>query len=75
MTYILCLTTKTKVTVVGSEIDMAYIKKVKPWKMNNETVKVTEIMNTWGRWSVEVDRKRKTLTIDLKKEERIFFLS
>ena len=27
---------KTKVTVVGSEIDMAYFEKVKPWKMNNE---------------------------------------
>ena len=33
---------KTKVTVVGSDIDMAYYEEVSPWKMNDLTVNVTE---------------------------------
>ena len=33
---------KTKITVVGSEIDCTYFKDISPWKMNNETVKVVE---------------------------------
>ena len=39
-------------TVVGSEIDMAYFEKVKPWKVKNETVKVTK--NKLGLSSAEL---------------------
>ena len=33
---------KTKVTVVGSDVDRSYFQDVKPWTMNNEVVKVVE---------------------------------
>ena len=31
---------KTKITVVGSEIDMDYYRDTTPWNMGGETVKV-----------------------------------
>ena len=59
---------KTKVTVVGSEIDRKYFHDVKPWTMDNSTVLVVEDNEHLGQ--VVSGKNKEQKNVDLKKEER-----
>ena len=58
---------KTKVTVVGSEIDMKYFEDIKPWRMNNNTVQVTENNEHLGQ--VVSGRRQEEKNVDLRLEK------
>ena len=55
---------KTKVTVVGSEIDRKYYQDVSPWKMDDETVKVVDDNEHLGQ--VVSGNKQEEKNIDVK---------
>ena len=57
---------KTKITVVGSEIDCEYFAQVKPWRMDNETVKVVE--NNY-----QTNQEGKNVELRLQKGRAILF--
>ena len=55
---------KTKVTVVGSEIDRKYYHDVKPWTMDNNTVLVVEDNEHLGQ--VVSGKNQEQKNVDLK---------
>ena len=58
---------KTKVTVVGSEIDRKYFHDVQPWKMDEIVVKVVEDNEHLGQ--VVSGKNQEMKNIDLKMEK------
>ena len=58
---------KTKVTVIGSEIDIQYFEDVKPWKMDDKTVQVVENNEHLGQ--IVSGRKQEEKNVDLKVEK------
>ena len=58
---------KTKVTVVGSNIDMNYFHELSPWKLNGQQVKVAENNEHLGQIVSGVDQEQKNIDIRICK--------
>ena len=65
--------TKTKVTVVGSEVDTQYFKDIAPWKMDNEIVKVVEDNEHLGQIVSGTDQEGKNLDLRIQKGRNNLF--
>ena len=64
---------KTKITVVGSEIDSNYYKDVSPWKMNHEIVKVVEDNEHLGQIVSGKRQEEKNVDMKLQKGRNCLF--
>ena len=64
---------KTKVTVVGSEVDANYFQNVKPWKMNNEVVKVVEDNEHLGQIVSNKNQEEKNIDLRLQKGRKSLY--
>ena len=64
---------KTKITVVGSEIDTDYYRDVSPWKMNNEVVKVVENNEHLGQIVSGKRQAEKNVDLRLQKGRKGLF--
>ena len=58
---------KTKVTVVGSEVDIDYFQDVTPWRMDGEVVKVVEDNEHLGQ--IVSGRNQEEKNVDLKTQK------
>ena len=65
---------KTKITVVGSTIDMKYFSDTTPWTMDNERVKVVEDNDHLGRIVSEIKQEQKNVDQRIKKAESPYSL-
>ena len=61
---------KTKVTVVGSEIDQNYFSDVKPWIMDNEVVQVVTDNEHLGQIVSGTNQEVKNVDLRLEKERK-----
>ena len=61
---------KTKVTVVGSDIDRGYYSDVKPWKMDSHVVSVTSDNEHLGQIESGVSQEVKNVNSRLQKGRR-----
>ena len=64
---------KTKVTVVGSEIDMQYYRDVTPWNMDGQKVKVTEDNDHLGQIVSGVSQELKNVDTRIDKGRKSLF--
>ena len=64
---------KTKVTVVGSEIDTNYFKDISPWKMDGEIIEVVENNEHLGQIVSGVKQESKNVDLNLKKGRKNLF--
>ena len=64
---------KTKITVVGSEIDMDYYRDTTPWRMGGETVKVVENNEHLGQIVSGTRQENKNIDERLKKGRNSLF--
>ena len=55
---------KTKITIVGSEVDMEYFKDTTPWTMGGDTIKVVENNEHLGQ--VVSGSRQESKNIDLR---------
>ena len=62
---------KTKITVVGSDVDMDYYSDTTPWRMDGATVKVVENNDHLGQ-IVELIKKPRIMMQAFKKEETLY---
>ena len=58
---------KTKVTVVGSELDMQYYSDVKPWQLDGQSVKVTVDNDHLGQIVSGVAQEQKNIDLRIDK--------
>ena len=58
---------KSKVTVVGSKIDMNYYHELSPWKLNEQKVKVAENNDHLGQIVSGVDQEQKNIDLRICK--------
>ena len=58
---------KTKVTVVGSDVDVQYFKDVKPWKMDGQVVQVVEDNDHLGQVVSNNNQEQKNIYLKLQK--------
>ena len=58
---------KTKVTVIGSEIDMQYYRDVAPWTMDGQTVKVTVDNDHLGQIVSGISQEQKNVDARIQK--------
>ena len=65
--------TKTKVTVVGSEVDMNYFEEVTPWKMSNDSVKGPKNNEHLGQIVSVRRQEEKKLDLRLEKGRKSLF--
>ena len=66
-------TSKTKVTVTGSDIDMRYYQDIRPWVMDGETVKVEKNNDRWGQIISGQNQYQKNIDKRLNKARRCLF--
>ena len=64
---------KTKITVVGSDIDMDYFKDISPWKMNNETIEVVDNNEHLGQIVSGKRQEEKNVDKNLDKGRKSLF--
>ena len=64
---------KTKITVVGSEIDKEYFCDTKPWKMDGATVEIVEDNEHLGQIVSDVRQEHKNVDLRLKKGRGMLF--
>ena len=64
---------KTKVTVVGSEIDSNYFKDISPWKMDGGTVNVVENNEHLGQVVSGVSQEEKNVDLRVSKGRKNLF--
>ena len=64
---------KTKVTVVGSEIDRQYYHDVAPWKLDGQQVKVTEDNDHLGQIVSGVGQEQKNVDARINKGRKSLF--
>ena len=64
---------KTKVTVVGSEVDMRYYSDVAPWTMDGQPVKVTENNDHLGQIVSGLGQEDKNVDLRIEKGRRPLF--
>ena len=65
--------TKTKITVVGSTIDMQYYMDTTPWTMDNETVKVVEDNEHLGQIVSGSQQELKNIDLRISKGRKNLF--
>ena len=64
---------KTKVTVVGSELDMQYYSDVKPWQLDGQSVKVTVDNDHLGQIVSGVAQEQKNIDLRIDKGRKNLF--
>lgn len=64
---------KTKVTVVGSEVDMNYYRDVTPWRLDDQPVKVTENNEHLGQIVSGVNQEQKNVDCRIEKGRKSLF--
>jgi hypothetical protein len=64
---------KTKITVVGSEIDCNYYTDISPWKMNDEVVKVVEDNEHLGQVVSGQNQAEKNIDLRVVKSRKCLF--
>ena len=64
---------KTKVTVVGSNVDVEYFQDVKPWHMDGQCVQVVEDNEHLGQVVSNKDQAQKNIDLKLAKGRRNLF--
>ena len=64
---------QTKITVLGSDIDMDYFKDISPWKMNNETIEVVDNNEHLGQIVSGKRQEEKNVDKNLDKGRRSLF--
>ena len=64
---------KTKITVVGSEIDRTYFSDISPWKMNNEVVEVVEDNEHLGQVVSGKNQEQKNVDMRISKARKCLF--
>ena len=64
---------KTKVTVVGSALDMQYFSDVRPWHLNKQKVKVTVDNDHLGQIVSGVDQEQKNIELRIEKGRKNLF--
>ena len=64
---------KTKVTVVGSEIDRKYYQDVKPWNMDGNTVKVVDDNEHLGQIVSGLNQEEKNVDLKMEKGRKSLF--
>ena len=64
---------KTKVTVVGSDVDMKYYADVSPWKLDNKPVCVTENNEHLGQIVSGVQQEQKNIDLRIQKGRKSLF--
>ena len=55
---------KTKITIVGSEVDTAYFKDISPWNMNNQLIEIVENNEHLGQ--IVSGRAQEQKNVDLR---------
>ena len=55
---------KTKITIVGSEVDTAYFKDISPWNMNNQSIEIVENNEHLGQ--IVSGRAQEQKNVDLR---------
>ena len=64
---------KTKVTIVGSEIDTNYFQDISPWKMGGEAIKVVENNEHLGQIVSGISQESKNVDLKLSKGRKSLF--
>ena len=64
---------KTKVTVVGSPIDMSYYGEVQPWRLNGQKVNVTTDNEHLGQIVSGTDQEQKNVELRIEKGRKNLF--
>ena len=64
---------KTKVTVVGSEVDMQYYHEVTPWKLDGQQVQVTENNDHLGQIVSGTNQEQKNVDLRIDKARKSLF--
>ena len=64
---------KTKITIVGSNIDRQYYADVSPWRLDGETVKVTVDNEHLGQIVSGVDQESKNVDVRISKGRNALF--
>ena len=64
---------KTKITIVGSEVDKNYFQDIKPWKMDGQTVKIVEDNDHLGQIISDVRQEQKNIDLKLRKGRGTLF--
>ena len=65
--------TKTKITVIGSSIDQSYYKEICPWKLNDETINVTEDNEHLGQVISGTDQEQKNIDLRISKSRNALY--
>ena len=64
---------KTKITVVGSEIDKMYFSDTQPWKMDGELVNIAENNEHLGQIVSDLRQEQKNVDLKLRKGRGALF--
>ena len=64
---------KTKVTVIGSDIDMRYYSDVRPWQLNGQPVNVTVDNEHLGQVVSGIDQEQKNIDLRIEKGRKNLF--
>ena len=64
---------KTKITVVGSELDRNYYSDVAPWRLGGKKVKVTEDNEHLGQLVSGVSQEQKNVDLRIQKGRKNIF--
>ena len=64
---------KTKITVVGSEVDSSYFSDISPWKMNGETVEIVEDNEHLGQIVSGKSQEQKNVDLRIAKARKCLF--
>ena len=64
---------KTKVTIVGSEVDTNYFQDISPWKMGEETIEIVEDNEHLGQIVSGISQESKNVDLKLSKGRKSLF--
>ena len=64
---------KTKITVVGFEIDGEYYKKISPWKIDSKKINVTDSNEHLGQIVSGIDPEQKNVDLRISKARAFSF--
>ena len=64
---------KTKITVIGSQIDQSYYQEMSPWKLCKETIQVTEDNDHLGQVVSGTDQEQKNVDLRIAKARNALY--
>ena len=64
---------KTKITVVGSEVDSSYFSDISPWKMNDDVVEIVEDNEHLGQIVSGKSQEQKNVDFRISKARKCLF--